>query len=324
MNEDYISNKYPLVSILCPTYNSENFIEKTLESILSQDYRNLEIIISDDASTDKTVEIIQRISKNYPRKIKLNINQVNLGITKNCNVILNMCNGKYIALFAGDDLMYPGKISEQVNVMEYDSDCSLSYHSVNVLDGDNNNKIIFTTEVGKQKYHSFLDIINCGGMIGVCSVMVRRDSVPPGGFSNRFPSVSDWLMLIEVALRGKIVKVKGVYGGYLRHSNGASRKTFETLGEIVGTLDYLKDRYGQSKEIISVANRSFNRYIVGEIARLFISGDVLRLKMLIRTHIKGRKKLIFLAYSLVIMINLNIHRFSITRILYNKISHSLN
>lgn len=320
MNKENISDECPLVSISLTAYNAEKFIEKTLQSIINQDYKNLEIILSDDASKDKTIEIVQRISKNYPGKIKLNINGVNLGITRNCNVALNMCNGKYIAFFAGDDLMYPGKISEQVKSMESDSDCSLSYHSVDVLDGDNNNNILFTTEIGKQRYQSFLDIISCGGMIGVCSVMVRRDSIPPGGFSNRFPSVSDWLMLIEVALRGKIVKVKGVYGGYLRHSNGASRKTFETLSEILETLQFLNSRYSNNSAIIHATNTGFKRYIYGEIARLFISGDAISIRMLKEKLLHNKYYLRGISNIFILMILLRLNNIKIIKNLYKYLS----
>jgi glycosyltransferase involved in cell wall biosynthesis len=312
--------EYPLVSILCLVFNAENFIENTLLSILNQDYKNYEIILSDDASLDKTVEIIKAISDLHPGKIKLYVNKENLGITKNCNLGLSLCNGKYIAFIAGDDLMYPGKITEQVKAMERNLDCSLCYHSIEVLDGDHNNQLIFTTEVKGQKYFSVFDLISRGGFIGCSSVMARMDSIPSGGFSNDFPIVSDWLMLIEIAFRGQIIKINGVYGAYLRHSNGASRKTFETLDEIVGTLNFLKRRYGYADEIENCTNKALNRYLLGEIARLFVSGDKARLNLLRKKYLFNKPSFNWLTILLSILINLKIQKSLIFRSIYKNIS----
>ena len=191
-----------------------------------------------------------------------------------------MCRGKYIAFFAGDDLMYPGKITAQVAAMELEKDCSMSYHSVDILNGDNNNEILLTTDVGKQSYTSFLDVIAQGGIIGACSIMARRDAIPSYGFSNEFPIVSDWLMHIEIAARGRIVKVDGVFAGYIRHKNGASRKTFETLSEIQDTLRFIERRYNWAPEILKVTRKAHKRYMLGEMARNFIAGDRMRLQII--------------------------------------------
>ena len=254
-----IDGGQPLVSVFCPTYNAEKFIENTLKSILEQDYQNIEIVVSDDCSVDETVAIVMRIDKKFPSKIVLNVNTINLGITRNCNVALALCKGKYLALFAGDDLMYPGKITAQVKALESDPDSSMSYHAVDVLDGDNSDKVLFTTEQNTQHYMCFLDIIKRGGIIGACSVMARRNAIPAYGFSNQFPYVSDWLMHIELALRGRIIMVKGVYAGYLRHNKGASRKTFETLSEIRGTLDIIKTRYNNAEEVVFATKIAYRR-----------------------------------------------------------------
>jgi len=307
------SNESPLVSVLCPVYNAEKFIESTLLSIVKQDYENIEVVVSDDCSTDGTVSVISKMAEQFPEKIIVNLNKSNLGITRNCNKALALCGGKYVSFFAGDDLMYPGKISAQVLAMESDSDCSLSYHPVDVLDGENDNCLLFTTEKDKQSYRSFVDVIARGGVIGACSIMARLDAIPPYGFSASFPSVSDWLMHIEVALRGKIIKVDGVYAGYLRHSKGASRKTFETLGEVRGTLTFLRNRYPGSEAIVSITRKAYRRYILGELARLFIAGDDQRLGELSRQYMHNMLGCKVVAFIMKLMIYLRINNASLTR-----------
>lgn len=313
------SKELPLVSVFCPAYNAENFIEKTLLSILEQDYENFEIVVSDDFSTDKTVSIVKRLSDKYPGKIILNENPRNLGITDNCNMALSLCRGKYISLFAGDDMMYPGKIKAQVVAMESDQDCSLCYHSVDILDGDNNSEVLFTTDVDKHSYFSFFDIIARGGIIGACSLMIRSDALPGYGFSTKFSNVSDWLLHIEVALRGKIIKVDGIYAGYLRHKNGASRKTFETLDEIKKTLDYINARYNYMPYILRTTKKGYRRYILGELARLFMIGDIQRLTCVYENHLNNMMLLKLLNKILCVLIFIRFHNTLIVKLAFNKL-----
>ena len=83
-----VINEDALISIVVITYNNSNYIEETLESIKSQTYNNIELIVSDDCSTDKTVEITEEwIDKNRDRfaNVKLITTPVNTGISKNCN-----------------------------------------------------------------------------------------------------------------------------------------------------------------------------------------------------------------------------------------------
>lgn len=314
------NNESPLVSVLCPVYNAEKFIESTLLSIVRQDYGNIEVVVSDDCSTDGTVSILSKMVGQFPGKIVLNLNKSNLGITRNCNTALALCRGKYVAFFAGDDLMYPGKISAQVAAMELDLDCSLSYHSVDVLDGENDNSLLFTTEKDRQKYRSFMDIIARGGVIGACSIMARIDAIPPYGFSTAFPNVSDWLMHIEIALRGKIIKIDGIYAGYIRHSKGASRKTFETLGEIRDTLAFLRNRYPGFEEIANITRRAHRRYILGELARLFIVGDVQRLGELSHQHMHNMFGCKIIAFILKLMVYLRVNNVRLTRRLFDLVA----
>ena len=107
----------PLVSILIATYNSENFIKETLDSVLNQTYKNLEIVLCDDASSDNTVNILKEYQKKDER-VKIIQNNKNLGISLNMNNGSRQCNGKYIAILDGDDWAYPYRIEEQVKLME--------------------------------------------------------------------------------------------------------------------------------------------------------------------------------------------------------------
>ncbi|MFN3692324.1 MAG: glycosyltransferase family 2 protein, partial [Fervidobacterium sp.] len=92
----------PLVSVIIPAYNVEGYIEKTIESVLNQTYRNLEIIVVNDGSTDKTREIAYNILKNSGVNFKI-IDQTNQGVSVARNVGIENASGDYIKFLDGDD-----------------------------------------------------------------------------------------------------------------------------------------------------------------------------------------------------------------------------
>jgi len=107
----------PLVSIITPNYNSSNFIEATLNSVIAQTYSNWEIIIVDDNSTDNGVEIIKSFQAQFPDKIKFIAFQENKGAALSRNEAIKNAKGRFIAFLDSDDLWYPNKLEKQIQFM---------------------------------------------------------------------------------------------------------------------------------------------------------------------------------------------------------------
>lgn len=105
--------RQPLVSIAMCTYNGERFLKEQLDSLLAQDYPNLEIIISDDRSTDSTVAVLHEYAEEFPQ-IRVLQNECNLGLVQNFEQALLHCSGDFIALCDQDDIWLPEKISTLV------------------------------------------------------------------------------------------------------------------------------------------------------------------------------------------------------------------
>lgn len=261
-----ISN-WPKVSVMIVTYNQENLIAETLESVLSQDYPNLEIIVSDDCSTDRNPEIIHAYHHRYPSIVVPVINTKNLGITGNSNAAFFSCTGEFIAILGGDDLFMPGKIKAQVQKFIADPDVVLSYHPVDVFLSQTNETIYISNQSAREKIKDVYDIIEKGGIAGASSVMVRRSACPPTGFDTRLPVVSDWMFYIEVALQGKIVELNGVFGRYRKHGKGASERTYELLEESLATLRYIHEKYPNDQRLEKSCRVGAARYIAGETFR---------------------------------------------------------
>ena len=112
--EEYKVSKSNLVSVILPTYNGELFIADTLQSVLDQTYKNLEIIIVDDCSTDKTIEIIKSFNDN---RIKLYVNEKNLGIGENTNKALSLANGEFIMMQDHDDISSPYRAEAIIKIL---------------------------------------------------------------------------------------------------------------------------------------------------------------------------------------------------------------
>lgn len=106
-----------LVSVIMPTWNSEQFVAQSIDSILAQTYDNLEIIITDDASTDSTPAILQRYAERDPR-VHIILNTVNGGAGRSRNCSILAAHGQYIAFCDSDDRWDPTKLEKQVRFMQ--------------------------------------------------------------------------------------------------------------------------------------------------------------------------------------------------------------
>ena len=121
-----------LVSIITPVYNGEKYIEKCIESVLNQTYKNLEMIIVDDGSIDNSENIIKKYTKenSFIKYIKLKENR---GISNARNVALKNATGRFVAFLDCDDIYYKDKIKKQVNFM-IENNYFFTYTSYNLID----------------------------------------------------------------------------------------------------------------------------------------------------------------------------------------------
>ena len=123
----------PLVTIGVPLYNEEHFIAKTLDSLLAQDYTHWEMIISDDASTDRSGKICERYVRKDPR-IRYLRNRNNLGCVRNCNRLVELASGQYFLWAFQHDLYEPTYLSRCVEFMNSYPDLALCYSRTSLID----------------------------------------------------------------------------------------------------------------------------------------------------------------------------------------------
>ena len=128
--------KKDLVSIIMPSYNTANYIGESINSVINQTYKNWELIIVDDCSTDNTDEIVNKFLKD--ERIKYLKNEKNSGAAISRNKALREAKGRWIAFLDSDDLWVPEKLEKQINFMEKNSH-SFSYTFYEEIDEIGNN-----------------------------------------------------------------------------------------------------------------------------------------------------------------------------------------
>jgi glycosyltransferase involved in cell wall biosynthesis len=229
----------PLVSICVVTYNQKHLIRETLDSALAQDYENIEVVVSDDGSTDGTVEVIEEYAKAAREKVVALVGGPNLGITGNCNRGLSACRGKYIAFLGGDDILSPQKIRLQVEYMESHPDCSVSYHDMEIFDSDTGRTIKLFSQVSRPVTGGLREVIRFGTVNCASASMYRVADIPSAGFDASLPVVSDWYFTIQtLAIGGRFAYIPQVLGRYRKHLANVSNSN--SPFRMQGFLDILQ------------------------------------------------------------------------------------
>jgi O-antigen/teichoic acid export membrane protein/glycosyltransferase involved in cell wall biosynthesis len=121
----------PLVSVLMPVHNGERFIAQAIDSVLGQSYRNFELIIINDASTDNTAQILKQY-ENHP-KMRICHNPTQLGVSPSWNLALQHCQGQFIAKLDADDFYGPDQLESVVDFFRSHPETGLIFSGVNLL-----------------------------------------------------------------------------------------------------------------------------------------------------------------------------------------------
>ena len=216
----------PLVSIIMPCYNAEHLINQSIDSVLAQTYDNWELLITDDSSTDNSVEVIERYCEKDPR-INLLVSKQNQGIAKTRNLSIESAKGRFIAFLDNDDLWMPDKLEKQVNFM-LEKGYAFTYTSYELIDNDgaSMNKVILTQGVMNYGRYSRNTIIGCG------TVMIDRDIT--GDFRMPQNDTSDdmalWLSLMRKGFNA--YPLNEVLLKYRITNNSASSKKLKAASDV--------------------------------------------------------------------------------------------
>ena len=229
------ASSLPLVSLCVSFYNQERFVEDAVQGALSQTYENLEIVLSDDNSTDSTFQQIERCIKDYngPHKIIVNRNEHNLGLVPHVNkVLLEMSHGQYIFVQGGDDISLPNRVTDGVEYFKQDDSIYELTCPAIIIDKDGN-------ETGKMKIEkeqlcSLDDVTYLKSpsfMCGVGPYAIRREMLDFFGPLNDDCPTEDSCFRFRTLLLGKLMATTQYNMKYRIHGNNIS------IGDVVYKLD---------------------------------------------------------------------------------------
>jgi glycosyltransferase involved in cell wall biosynthesis len=226
------TKKLPLVTIVTPTFNQAEFLEETILSVLSQDYRELEYIVINDGSTDETSKILER----YKDRLVV-IHQANLGQSATLNKGWKLASGKLIGYISSDDLLQPNAVSVLVQALMASEEAVLAYPNYEVINKVGTRIGTVTVEEFDFERHT-VDLI-C--TIGPGALFIREAFEKAGGWDFRFRQVPDidfWFRLIKF---GKFIKVDQILASSRLHEASATyrRMSFRRSVEIVVSVKKL-------------------------------------------------------------------------------------
>ncbi len=206
-----------LVTIITSVYNAEDFIGQTIESVLSQSYRNWEMIIVEDCSTDRSREIVRTYST-ADERIHLIELEENKGVGGARNVGLQKARGNLIAFIDSDDCWYPEKLEKQVRFMR-EGNFPISFTAYEIIDKEGNSLDRVVHAIDKVSLHIYLK----NTIIGFSSSMINREIIGDVSISNMRLRV-DTQLWIRLLKRGfTAYGIDEVLMKYRVHSKSISR-----------------------------------------------------------------------------------------------------
>lgn len=283
----------PVVSVVCVTYNQEAFIAETLDSFLMQQVTfPMEIIVADDASTDKTPEIIAQYAQDHPDIIRPILRSKNIGVLANFLETMRSAKGRYIALCEGDDYWTDkNKLQKQVRFMDDHPDYSICFHPVEVLFDDGSQESSIYPDTTKETTFTVKRLLT-NNFMQTNSVMYRRQD-----YSMEVEGVMpvDWYLHLYHAQFGKIGFIHDIMSVYRRHEGGI---WWGALTDV----DVFWEKYGLGHLVLHAemlkmygANKAYRPIIISSIvnaARRSIETDAKRHSTIIEDAIRTQPDLV--------------------------------
>lgn len=216
----------PLVSVVMPVYNVEEYIKEAIDSIVSQTYSKFELIIINDGSTDRTVDIIKEI---VDKRIVLIDHSNNKGNYIRRNEGCKLANGKYICVMDGDDVAIPNRIEKQVRIMENDP-LLLAHGTAFIL---SNGNVCYKP----YNYNLIKIMLLSNNTFLHSSLIVRKDILDSVGYYNEdYIYASDYDLVCKLAIKGKIINTPDILMKYRIHKKQISSAHYKEQSQYANQI----------------------------------------------------------------------------------------
>ena len=241
-------SKCPEVSVVIPTYNGQEFLKQSIESVLNQTFSNFELIVCDDGSTDQTVHILEEYEHSH-KKISVFKFSENVGLAGNWNRCLEKSRGTYIKMLCQDDIIKPTYLEETVKILNNHPSVSLvcSFEqTIGEISRIREQEVFPGSEELDGKFVQ-KQILQRGNWIGPpTATLFRSEHLEKIGFFDKeFPCGLDWEMWLRLAGLGNVHVIPTILYSSRIHPNQETSNCNQNLG-------FMKDR-------VSILNKLQNK-----------------------------------------------------------------
>ena len=247
-----MNSENPVVTVRISAYNHERYIRKAVLSVLSQTYKDFELIVVDDASTDGTAQILKELAKVYP--FTLILNSTNKGLNANNAYTLSIAKGKYIAGLGSDDFWPETRLYDQVNAMEENQGYVFSYGK-DIKVNESNEKTGVTRPDGYSGWIFDKLFLGQHGGISATTVMFKTEILRQANVHDKNMYINDKYMFMKVAKLGPILFIDKFLTYYRVHNNhysGNLKKMF------YGKLALINEFKDEDKYPLAIKNVHLN------------------------------------------------------------------
>ena len=216
----------PLVSIVMPSYNQALYLEKAIQSVLNQDYPNIEFFVVDGGSSDESVEIIRKYHKTHPDRLVWWVSEKDKGQADAINKGFKRTKGEIFAWLNSDDIYLDGAVNKAVKIFRNDPDLGFVYSNIKSIDKDGHvfNEITYD-DWGVEDLMAFC-------ILGQAGVFMRRDAFESvGGLDSSYDLLLDALLFMRIANRYKIRYINDFFAAARIHPEAKNISQAKKFGD---------------------------------------------------------------------------------------------
>ncbi|MDB5069505.1 MAG: hypothetical protein JWM87_616 [Candidatus Eremiobacteraeota bacterium] len=241
--KDFDMNARPTVSVIITSYNYGRFIGRAIESVLAQDFRDFELVISDNASTDDSVDVISRYL--HDERIRFIRRPENIGMPANYARAIEASTGRYVAFLSADDFFLAGHLRTMVRYYEDHPDVDLAYAGYVLANERGEIRDAFYTAFhdarGRNDFASLLsyDMYPC-----FLSMLFKRELIEEAGWSDPSFMAGDLEYAVRLAAAGKrFACVASATVAWRQHGDNASGTKYARTGQVIDDQLRLLEKY---------------------------------------------------------------------------------
>jgi glycosyltransferase involved in cell wall biosynthesis len=250
----------PLVSVVITSYNRANLVGESIESVQAQDYPNVQMVVTDDGSTDNSQDVIRSYASKDPRIVPV-FAQHNQGLSANENAGLEACTGEFIAILSGDDLMLPGKLTRQIAFLEQHPEFGLVTHDMEAFDSETGRVLYRFSDKFDARSGGLEVVLNSHWLFGrelkysLSSGIGRASCLKPCSWDLRLKYWNELLWVIDCLATAKLSwgHMPDLLGRYRMHP-GQLHKTQDCLDtsfeELLMVLAITQARYPELARLV--------------------------------------------------------------------------